>query len=152
MFDRLLTLLGNGFDQNRGALSDEDARLSLTALLVRAARADGVYDECERALIHAILQRRFTLSGEEAAALQADGETLEAQAPDTVRFTRAIKEHVPLEHRVAVIEALWEVVLSDGSRDAEEDSLLRLVSDLLGITDVESARARQRVSARGGCV
>ena len=33
-------------------------------------------------------------------------------------------------------------------RDAEEDRLLRLVANLLGLTDVESAVARQRAEGR----
>jgi uncharacterized tellurite resistance protein B-like protein len=41
------------------------------------------------------------------------------------------------------------VVLADGVRDPEEDSLLRLVSHMLGIEDRDSALARQRVEARG---
>ena len=44
-----------------------------------------------------------------------------------------------------MIEALWSVVLADGERDAEEDSLLRLVSHLLGVNDRVSALARKRV-------
>ena len=52
------------------------------------------------------------------------------------------------EHRIGVIEALWQVVLADGVREAEEDALLRLVSNLLGINDMESARARQRVESK----
>ena len=72
---------------------------------------------------------------------------LEKEAPDTVRFTRAIKDAVPYVDRVSVIEALWQIALSDGERDAEEDALLRLVANLLGVSDVESAAARKRVSA-----
>ena len=70
---------------------------------------------------------------------------LEAEAPDTVRFTRAIKDGVPYEDRVNVIEALWRVVLADGHRDHEESGLLRLVADLLGINDRDSNMARKRV-------
>jgi tellurite resistance protein len=36
------------------------------------------------------------------------------------------------------------VALADGLRDAEEDRLMRLVASLLGLTDVESALARQK--------
>jgi len=42
--------------------------------------------------------------------------------------------------------ALWEVALSDGVRDAEEDHELRLLTGLLGLTDVQSATARQRAT------
>jgi len=81
--------------------------------------------------------------------LRAEAETIEAEAPDTVRFTRAIKDAVPYDERLGVVVALWEVVLADGVREAEEDALLRMVTSLLGITDQDSARARQRAQNGG---
>ena len=69
---------------------------------------------------------RHGLSPFEATKLRGEAEALEAQAPDAVRFTRAIKDGVPYEERISVNEALWEVVLADGERDHEENSLLRV--------------------------
>ncbi|WP_434286389.1 TerB family tellurite resistance protein [Celeribacter sp. SCSIO 80788] len=129
-------------------LPDTDARLALAALLVRVARADGRYDPEEAERIAKVLMSRYTLSPFEAAKLRGEAEQLEAEAPDTVRFTRAIKEAVPFEERIGVLEGLWSVVLADGTRDEGEDALLRLVSNLLGINDRDSALARQRVEAR----
>lgn len=129
-------------------LPDPDARLALTALLVRVARSDGDYAEAEIDRIDRILAHRYGLSPFEAAYLRGQAERLEAEAPDTVRFTRAIKEAIPYEERSAVVEALWTVVLADGVRDDEEDALIRLVANLLGINDRDSALARQRVKAR----
>ena len=125
-----------------------DARLALAALLVRVARSDGDYAPAEIARIDAILAARHGLSPEAAAELRANAEVLEAEAPDTVRFTRAIKDAVPLEDRIQVIEALWAVVLADGTRDHDEDALLRMVANFLGINDQTSHQARLRVSAR----
>ncbi len=127
-------------------LANHDARLALTALLVRVARADGHYDAAEREMIRAIAQDRYMLSAAEAEALRSEGEILEAEAPDTVRFTRAIKDAVAYEERLAVLEALWRVALSDGTRSDEENALLRLSASLLGISDVDSNRARRRAS------
>lgn len=129
-------------------LPDADARLALTALLVRIARADGIYHDSEVARIDRVLSHRYSLGPFEAGSLRRKAETLEAEAPDTVRFTRAIKDAVPLEERTGVIEALWELALADGARDQEEDALIRLVANLLGFTDRDSAMARQRVEAR----
>ncbi|MEM6739601.1 MAG: TerB family tellurite resistance protein [Pseudomonadota bacterium] len=131
-------------------LPDPDARRALTALLVRIARADGDYANVEAQRINRIAMARFGLSPFEATALRREAEDLEAEAPDTVRFTRAIKDAVPYEDRAGVIEAMWDVVLADGARDHEEDGLIRLVANLLGINDRDSAIARQRVEARGG--
>jgi uncharacterized tellurite resistance protein B-like protein len=126
-------------------LPDADARLALTALLVRVARTDGEYEESEKTRIDRITASRYGLSPFEASMLRGEAEALEAEAPDTIRFTGAIKEAVPYEDRIAVIEALWQVVLADGVREAEEDALLRLVAKLLGVNDRDSNLARQRV-------
>lgn len=126
-------------------LGPADARLALTALLVRVARSDNDYAQSEAELIEEIATRRYALSPTAAAELRSEGEALEAEAPDTVRFTRAIKDAVPYDERVGVIEALWQVVLADGRRSDEENALLRLVASLLGVTDTDSGMARKRV-------
>lgn len=123
-------------------------QLALTALLVRLARSDGYYAASEIIRIEKIVMARFGLSKEDAAILREDAERVEAEAPDTVRFTRAIKEAVPYEDRLAVIDVLWQVALADGARDQDEDALVRLVSSLLGVSDKDSALARQRVDKR----
>lgn len=126
-------------------LRETDSRLALAALLVRVARSDGDYAPQEASRIDRILGKRYDLSPAEVTALRRDAEVLEAEAPDTVRFTRAIKDAVPYEDRESVIEALWAVVLADGIRDHEEDAQLRLVANLLGVNDRNSNIARQRV-------
>lgn len=126
-------------------LSDADARVALGALLVRIARADGTYDAAEIEQIDAVLQSRYGLDGTAAQALRSQCEVAEVEAPDTVRFTRAIKDAVAYEDREAVIQALWSVVLADGVRDKAEDAVLRMVAPMLGVSDQDSHKARQRV-------
>ena len=127
------------------SLAETDARLALTALLVRVARSDNDYSAAERARIQSIIAARYGLDDAARDDLLTRAEALETEAPDTVRFTRAIKDCVAYDDRLAVIEALWQVVLADGARAKEEDALLRLVANLLGITDMDSAQARKRV-------
>ena len=127
-------------------LPDEDARLALTALLVRIAKSDNDYAPEEMARIDRITASRYGLSPFEAAGLRSQAESLEAEAPDTVRLTRSIKDAVAYEDRRAVVEALWSVVLADGERAEEEDALLRLVANLLGVNDRDSALARQKAA------
>ncbi|MEZ5721246.1 MAG: TerB family tellurite resistance protein [Paracoccaceae bacterium] len=143
MFDRLLkTLLAPAPEP----LADTDARLALTALLVRIARSDNDYARAEVATIERILAARYGLDARETSALLIEAEALEAQAPDTVRFTRAIKEAVPHDDRLAVVESAWAVVLADGDRADEEDALMRMVASLLGINDRDSNIARLKVA------
>ncbi len=129
-------------------LTGDDARLAMAALLVRIARADGEYVRLEIDRIDALLKTRYGLGPFEVAKLRADAEVLEQEAPDTVRFTRAIKDAVPYVDREEVVEALWEIVLADGSRDHDEDALMRLVAPMLGVNDRNSAHARQRAQKK----
>ena len=129
-------------------LPEPDARLALAAVMVRIARTDGLYcaEEVER--IDRILMHRHGLGPFEAARLRSDAEDLEAEAPDTVRFTRAIKAATSLDDRMQLVEALWSVALADRLRDAGEDQLMRLLVNLLGLSDVESAQARRRAASQ----
>lgn len=141
MFDALLRRLTA---PSPSRLPEPDERLALAALLVRLARSDGHYAEAEVARIDGILVARFGLAPFAAATLRAEAEVLESEAPDTVRFTRALKDVVPLEERAGLMEALWSVALADAARDDSEDTMMRMVASLLGLTDRESALARQR--------
>lgn len=125
-------------------LPEPDARLAFAALMVRIARTDGLYSGEEVERIERILMQHHGLGPFEAARLRSDAEALELAAPDTVRFTRALKAATALEDRIALIEALWSVALADGLRDAQEDQLMRLLSNLMGLSDVESALARRK--------
>lgn len=142
MFGRILTSL---LTESPDRLPQPDAQRALAALLVRLARADEHYDEEERDRIDRIIARRYNLSPFEAVTVRTDAEALEAEAPDTVRFTRALKDAVPYEDRMGLMEALWSVALTDDNRDPREDAMIRVTADLLGVSDKDRAIARQNV-------
>lgn len=145
MFAEFLNRLSN---PETDTLPDEDARLALSALLVRIARSDHDYSAGEKERIDRINASRYGLGPGAVIALREEAEALEAEAPDTVRFTRAIKDAVPYEDRLAVVKALWEVVLADGERAKEEDALVRMTTSFLGISDRDSALIRQSVTGQ----
>ncbi len=129
-------------------MSVDDFRLALTVLLVRVARADRHYSEEEKHHIAELISGCCQISLSDAEGLRREAEKIEAQTPDSVQFTRIIKKKIPFEQREEILEILWEIVLSDGTRDYGEDGFLRLVAGLLGVTDRDSALARQRAMDR----
>lgn len=145
MFRSLLETL---FAPAQDTFTAQDADLALAALLVRIARADERYDTAEQVHIEQIMAHRCGLNADEATALRHAAETAEAEAPDTVRFTRVLKDRIPYDDRINVIETMWQVAVSDNHRHAEEDAVIRLVANLLGINDRDSAFARQRVQQK----
>jgi uncharacterized tellurite resistance protein B-like protein len=137
------TLLRRLLDPQPETLSDVDARVALTALLVRIAKSDHDYSVAEIDRIDRILMARYDITQTAATDLRQQAEAIESDAPDTVRFTRAIKDAVPYDQRQQVVASAWAVALADGARSQEEDALMRMISNLLGVSDVDSARARQ---------
>jgi uncharacterized tellurite resistance protein B-like protein len=120
---------------------------AVAALLVRVARADHDYTDVEAALIDSYLAARFGLNAAQAKTLRQTGETLEARTSDTVHLTRAVKEAVPLDDRPALLAQMWGLILSDDARHDDENALMRLCANLLGLSDRDSAFARQQVAA-----
>lgn len=131
------------------ALAPHDARLALAALMVRISRSDGTYSWTEQARIEAMLAARYGLDPDEARRDRIEAEHAEEAAQDTVQFTRLIKDAVPYDDRIGVVETLWRVAATDGI-NADEQGFMRLVANLLGVSDQDSALARQRVLRDGG--
>ncbi len=128
-------------------LPAEDARIAVAALLVIAANADHHYADTERDQIERVLAMRYGLSAEAAAKLRAEGEAAEAAAMDLYKFTALIKRFIAYEERTSVLEGMWRVVLADNQRAADEDALMRRVTDLLGLDWRDAVHARQKVQA-----
>lgn len=148
MFNRIRDLLlktGPGPD-----VADPGATLKLAAaaLMVRAAALDGAFGEAERATIRRLLRDRFTLSADDAAALIAEADALQADSTQILPFTRALKDALDPQERLRILEMLWEVVLADGAVHDYEANLMRRIAGLLYVSDQDSGAARRRVQTR----
>ena len=118
---------------------------AIAAILVRAAKTDNEYTESEKKLIDHLLANNLNISQEDARLLRLQGQELEIEINDNVQLTRIIKQDIPYEDRHQLIEQLWSIVLDDNNRTPEENKLMRVLTHLLGISDVNSAKARSKV-------
>ena len=145
-------MIKNFFKRNSKSILESvehnDERLALTALLIKIAKSDYEYSSVEKSRIKIILKKRFLISELEVTDLINKAELLEDGSSDSVRFTKVIKEFVPLEKRNEIIEIFWELVLADGIREDDENSLLRILGSLLGVNDRDVAFARQNVQIK----
>ncbi len=119
-----------------------DMRVILAALFVKVAKIDSDYSKKEKDLIEDLLIRRFSISKEKASKIREDSEKIEESTSDTVQLTRKLKEEIPFEKRYTLAIDLWSIVLADEKRTAEENSFMRLCVKLIGVSDVDSASAR----------
>ena len=118
---------------------------AIAAILVRAAKTDNKYTESEKKLIDHLLAKNLNISQEDARILRLHGQELEMEINDNVQLTRIIKQDIRYEDRHQLIEQLWSIVLDDNNRTPEENKLMRVLTHLLGISDVNSAKARSKV-------
>ena len=118
---------------------------AIAAILVRAAKTDNEYTESEKKLIDHLLSNKLNISLEDAKLLRLQGQELEMEINDNVQLTRIIKQDIPYEERHQLVEQLWSIVLDDNNRTPEENKLMRVLTHLLGISDVNSAKARSKV-------
>ncbi len=128
-------------------LPEPDEKLALGALMVRVAMSDNEYRVEEIGRIDRLLSRLYGLKPIEAAKMRAICEKLSKQAPGTERFSHLIRETVSNEARADALEALWEVVLADGTIREEELNVLEQAREVLGLSEKDSIRARHIAEA-----
>lgn len=141
--------LNTTFTKNSTQNADDtfSEKIALAALMVRLARSDDSYSKTEEERIMLLLAKHYALDEQAATALRHKAQEIEKEAADTVRFTREIKQVVPHDERIKIIEMLWAVVLEDGKRDAQENTMMRLIASLLGISDIESNSVRKKITS-----
>ena len=135
-------LLGSKAYAETAADPEDRQQLALAALLVEMARADFDDTEQEHAEINRLLAAHFGLSAEESAQLLARAGKAMDEAVCLFDFTRALHDSLDYEQKLAVVELLWQVALTDDRLDKYEDYLMRKVGDLLYISNTDIIRLR----------
>ncbi|MDC3075449.1 TerB family tellurite resistance protein [Pelagibacteraceae bacterium] len=142
MINLLKNILNN---QSIKEEKDENKNLELLCgLMIEAAYTDGKIDEGEINKIKTSLidifnedQNDVILSIDKALKNKNNSKSL-------YYYTSFINKNFTDEKKFQLIEALWEIILSDGEVDDFESSLIRRLAGLLYISDVKSGNARKR--------
>ncbi len=142
----MLNLLKNILNtQNLKDEKDENQKLELLCgLMIEAAYTDGHIDESELIKIKSSLINIFDEDPEEVNLLLNKALENKNNSKSLHYYTSFINKNFTDEKKVQLIEALWEVVLSDGEVHHFESNLIRRLSGLLYISDVKSGNARKR--------
>tara|TARA_Y100000590_G_C15519416_1_gene938778 strand:+ start:565 stop:1020 length:456 start_codon:yes stop_codon:yes gene_type:complete len=134
---------------NKSNLNDEinskEERLKLiSGILIEAAAVDGEIDKNEIKKITNSLIDFFEANEEQARSIVSY--CLErVDEPNSFHFfTSKINKDLEYNEKIKLLEILWEIILSDGKVHDYESNLLRRLSGLLYISDVESGNAKKR--------
>ena len=117
---------------------------SIVSLLVEAATVDGQIGDDEKIKILSILVHQLNLGLTKAEEILE--ETILA-AGDQIEIwskTKDIRKELDYEERLNILELMWEIVLVDDVLDVFEAQLMRRVSGLLYISDVDSGNSKKR--------
>ena len=116
----------------------------LCGLMVEAAYTDGKVDASELNKIKLSLINIFSEDPKEVDLVLEKAEENKNNSKSLHYYTSFINKNFDKKKKILLIEALWEIVLSDGKIHDYESNLIRRLAGLLYISDVNSGNARKR--------
>ena len=142
----MINLLKNILNNNNSTEdNNNDKNLELLCgLMIEAAYTDGQVDKTELYKIKSSLISIFGEDPEEVDLVLEKAEKNKNNSKSLHHYTSYINKNFDDKKKLLLIEALWEIVLSDGEIHDFESNLIRRLSGLLYISDVNSGNARKR--------
>ena len=143
----MINLLKNILN-NQNSQEEEDDNFKnlelLCGLMIEAAYTDGQVDKAELQKIKSSLLSVFGEDPKEVDLVLDKAEKNKNNSKSLHHYTSYINKNFDDKKKLLLIEALWEIVLSDGEIHDYESNLIRRLSGLLYISDVNSGNARKR--------
>ena len=112
--------------------------------MIEAAFTDGKIEESEIKKIKFSLVNVFDEDAEEVDLVLNQAIKNKNNSKSLHYYTSFINKNFDNDKKILLIEALWEIVLSDGEIHDFESNLIRRLAGLLYISDVKSGNARKR--------
>ncbi len=136
-------------DQNPSEDNEDNKNLELLCgLMIEAAYTDGNIDESELNKIKLSLINVFNEDSKDVELIIENAVKNKNNSKSLHYYTSFINKKFDEHKKILLIEALWEIVLSDGEVHDFESNLIRRLSGLLYISDVDSGNARKRALDR----
>ena len=143
----MINLLKNILNYKKSNDDDEEDSKNLElicGLMIEAAYTDGTIGESELKKIKFSLINVFGENKEEVDLVLDEAIKNKNNSKSLHYYTSFINKNFDSEKKLLLIEALWEIVLSDGEIHDFESNLIRRLAGLLYISDVNSGNARKR--------
>ena len=142
MINFLKKILNN---QNSSEYKEDNEKLELLCgLMIEAAYTDGQVDQSELNKIKLSLINVFEEDSEEVNIILKEAINNKNNSKSLHHYTSFINKNFNEDKKLLLIEALWEIILSDGEIHDYESNLIRRLSGLLYISDVNSGNAKKR--------
>ena len=116
----------------------------ICGLMIEAAYTDGIIEESELEKIKFSLINTFNEDVKEVDLVINEAIKNKNNSKSLHYYTSFINKNFDSDKKLLLIEALWEIVLSDEEIHDFESNLIRRLAGLLYISDVNSGNARKR--------
>ena len=140
-----LTKLFNQPEPENTSQQLEDEIMLFVGLLVEAAEIDGKIDETEILIIKNSIISLYEISDEKVdliinKCLESAGE------PNLLHyFTSKINKEFDYDKKINLLKILWEIILADGQIHDFESNLIRRLSGLMYISNIDCGNVKKRV-------
>ena len=118
----------NFFRKNNQQIDKFDI-VSLTSLLIHAAKIDENYSDNEKKIIKNTLLK-LEADSDEIDKIIEKAEEIEKNSTQFLEFTKEAK-NLDIDKKILILDALWEIVYSDSNADIYETNLIRRLTGLL---------------------
>lgn len=128
--------------QDLQTVSEGDLQMAMTVMLVQVLRADLQIREEELEAVIGALQEILGLDREEATALMrvAAHAALDSEGMRTA--VARLDRYLNHRQRLQLVEWLWRIAFADAEILAQEEYLIRKISELLGLTTADIMQAK----------
>mgnify|MGYP001257617646 CR=1 FL=1 len=141
----MINILKNFFENQDSSQNNSNQNLELLCgLMVEAANSDGNVDTLEVNKIKTTLVDIFEENLHDVNIYLEKAIQNSNNSKSLFYYTSQINKNYSDKKKLLLIETLWEIVLSDGKVHDYESSLIRRLSGLLYISDVNSGNAKKK--------
>ena len=144
MFNSLLSMFRSKINSEQSQFFKGGA-IEIACIFIRVGKLDNHLATIEKEKIKGLLLKRFDLDRDLLNAILTKAEEMEVSINDNVQLTKKIKHHINFEERFDLLKDIWEIILADKIKTDEEESYMRLLCNLLGLSDKDNALARKDV-------
>ena len=120
-------------------------QIATCAILMEIAGADDNFTDDERTMIIETLKQEYSLSKAEIEELMVQTKNEIDMSVDVWSFAHIIDENLSEPEKIKIMEAIWEIIYSDGQLSAYEDVFVHKLYFLLGLTHDQMIDTKMRV-------
>ena len=145
----MINLLRNFFENKEIDQNSEDSNLELLCgLMIEAANSDGDIGAEETKKIRETLINIFKENPDKVDSVLEQSIKNSNNSKSLYYYSSKINKNYSDKKKILLIEILWEIVLADGQVHDYESSIIRRLSGLLYISDINSGNARKRALSK----